>query len=44
MTDEAKKARREYMKEWRKKNADKVKATNARYWRKKAEEAKANND
>lgn len=38
MDDKAKKARSEYMKEWRKKNKDKVKATMERYWSKKAKE------
>ena len=39
MTDEAKAAKREYMKRWRAANKDKVKANNARYWAKKAKEA-----
>jgi len=39
MTDEATAARRAYQKEWRKKNPDKVKASAARYWNKKAAEA-----
>lgn len=34
----AKAARNAYAKEWRRKNPDKVKATNARYWEKKAAE------
>lgn len=38
MTEEAKKAKNEYMKQWRKKNPDKVKANTARYWEKKARE------
>ena len=33
---EIRKANREYKKEWRKKNPDKVKAANERYWLKKA--------
>lgn len=33
-----KKARREYKKEWRRKNPEKVKAANDRYWLKKAAE------
>ncbi|WP_294378965.1 phosphatase [uncultured Clostridium sp.] len=31
---------RSYMKKWRAKNKDKVKASNERYWEKKATEAK----
>lgn len=55
MTEEAKIARREYAREWRKRNRealreynrrwrednpDKVAATTARYWQRKAEEMK----
>lgn len=36
-----KKARNAYQKEWRRKNPDKVQATTARYWLKKAAEMKA---
>lgn len=36
----AKAARNAYAKEWRRKNPDKVKAANARYWEKKAVEMK----
>lgn len=36
----AKAARNAYAKEWRRKNPDKVKAANARYWGKKAVEMK----
>ena len=41
LTDEqihelAKKIRREYQREWRKKNPDKVKEYNQRYWRRRA--------
>ena len=35
---EIRKVNREYKKEWRKKNPDKVKAANERYWLKKAKE------
>ena len=42
MTDEAKKARREYHKEWNKRNPDKVKAATERYWTKKAAALTAN--
>lgn len=41
MTEEAKKARAEYRKEWQRKNKDKVKAYNERYWEKKAAAMKA---
>lgn len=33
-----KKAKNQYVREWRKKNRDKVKQYNDRYWEKKAEE------
>lgn len=36
MTEEAKEARRAYYREWNRKNRDKVKATQARYWERKA--------
>ena len=39
MTDAAKRARAEYAKEWRKKNPDKQREINRRYWEKKAEQA-----
>lgn len=39
--EEINKERREYKREWRKKNPDKVKAANERYWLKKAAERKA---
>lgn len=41
MTDEAKKARRAYQKAWREANKDKVKATQERFWAKKAAEMAA---
>lgn len=41
MTDAAIKARREYRREWAKKNPDKVKAQQQRYWAKKAAAAEA---
>lgn len=40
MTEEARKARNEYMKEWRKNNKDKVRANNQRYWEKRASRSK----
>lgn len=36
MTDEAKAARRAYLAAWRKKNPERVKEQNRRYWEKKA--------
>ncbi|MBO4675183.1 MAG: hypothetical protein J5601_03755 [Elusimicrobiaceae bacterium] len=36
MTEQAKQARREYARQWRLKNPDKVKASIARYWEKKS--------
>lgn len=36
MNDEAKKAKNQYMKKWRERNKDKIKAAQERYWQKKA--------
>ncbi|MEA4814452.1 MAG: hypothetical protein VB112_06065 [Oscillospiraceae bacterium] len=36
MTDEARKAMRDYKKAWRQRNPEKVRATNERYWEKRA--------
>lgn len=36
MTDEARAALNAYRREWRKRNPDKVKATNERYWENRA--------
>lgn len=41
LTKEAKAAYNAYRKEWAKRNPDKVRAANERYWQKKAEELKA---
>lgn len=41
MDDKAREAKREYMREWQKKNRDKVRAAQARYWMKKAAEMEA---
>lgn len=41
MTEEAKQARLAYRREWAKKNPDKVKAIQERYWEKKAAAQKA---
>ena len=37
LSEEAKKKRLEYLREWRKKHPDKVKAYSVRYWNHKAE-------
>lgn len=42
MTDDAKKARRDYHNEWNRRNPDKVKAATERYWIKKAATLAAN--
>ena len=39
MTEEAKAARRAYKKQWRANNKDKIKASTARYWERKAKQA-----
>ena len=44
MENKAAAARRKYMKEWRKRNRDRVKAYNERYWNRKAEEAEADTE
>lgn len=36
MSEEARKIQNAYMREWRKKNKDKVKEINKRYWEKKS--------
>lgn len=36
MTEQAKQARREYKREWNRKNRDRVKAAQARYWERRA--------
>lgn len=41
MNETAKAARREYYRRWRSANPDKVKATQQRYWMRKAEQLKA---
>lgn len=40
ISDEAREAQRAYFREWRKKNPDKIREKNRRYWEKKAEKAK----
>lgn len=39
LSDEAREARRRYHNEWNKKNRDKVKAAQVRYWNRKADNA-----
>ena len=41
LSDKAKEARREYKREWTRKNRDKVKAANDRYWERIAAERAA---
>lgn len=41
MDEKAKEARRAYKREWNRKNPDKVKAAQERYWNKRAQETKA---
>lgn len=40
MTDAAREAQRAYRREWARKNPDRVKAAQARYWERKAERMK----
>ena len=44
MTEQALEARRAYRREWAKRNPDKVKATQERYWAKKAAQAAADQE
>ena len=41
MTEAAKRAKAEYMRAWRKKNPDRVKAYRAKFWNRKGEEMEA---
>ena len=41
MTDEARLARNEYMKRWRRKNPDKVRRTNENHWERMARQIEA---
>ncbi|MHC6178642.1 hypothetical protein ACYUJ6_02110 [Clostridium sp. JNZ X4-2] len=43
MNDKAKKVRNDYMKRWRAKNKEKIKAIQNRYWEKKARQIDMNN-
>ena len=40
LTEAVREAKRQYMREWRKKNPERVKANNRRYWERKAKERK----
>ncbi len=40
MTEEAKQIRREYQKQWRQQNRDKIRKAEERHWEKKAAQAK----
>lgn len=40
LSDDARKAQNEYMREWRKKNSERVRENNRRYWERKAAERK----
>ena len=44
MTDKAKEARRAYKREWNRRNPDKVKAAQERYWNRKAQQAQQTQD
>lgn len=44
MTEEAKEARREYMREWRKNNPTKQREYQATYWERKAKEMEKENE
>lgn len=44
MNEKAKEARRAYKREWNRKNRDKVKAAQTRYWERKAAAAEAAQD
>lgn len=44
MSEEAKKARREYTREYRRKHPDKVKEWNARFWERQAKKAEEQNN
>lgn len=43
LSEEAKRARREYKRNWQRNNPDKVKAQQARYWQNKANKEKLKN-
>lgn len=39
ISEQARAAQREYLREWRRKNPDKVRENNRRYWERKAQQA-----
>lgn len=43
MTEQARAARREYLREWRQKHPDKVKEHAARYWERRAQQMEEKN-
>ncbi len=44
MKDDAKEARKAYLREWRRKNRDRVKIYNEKYWEKRAKEGRHENN
>lgn len=44
MDEKAREAQRAYMREWRRKNKDKVRSNNLRYWERKAQKAVQNEE
>ncbi|MFL0165254.1 hypothetical protein [Candidatus Clostridium helianthi] len=44
MDEKVRQTKREYMREWRKRNKDKVRAAQERYWEKKAMESTNNKE
>lgn len=44
LSEEARQERNRYQREWRRRNKERVKAANARYWAKKAAEKEAEKD
>ncbi|EPZ53745.1 hypothetical protein NSA45_11165 [Paraclostridium bifermentans] len=44
MNDKAREERNAYLREWRKKNKDKIKKYNTRYWERKASKRKKEGD
>lgn len=44
MTDQAKEARKEYFKKWRKENRDKIRGYESKYWEKKKQSESSKQD
>lgn len=44
LSNDAKNAQAEYMREWRRKNKDRVRENNRRYWERKAAQRKEENE